>query len=108
MILQYRMTLSWRDLRVQFKNLKQDTFLNTVGRDDAAKIWYPKIVFYNTREMEETMYNDKSVITIHKNGTPVISPLEELQNDHVYKGIENDLILSQVYTTSFTCEYDMA
>ena len=55
MILQYRMTLSWRDLRVQFKNLKQDTFLNTVGRDDAAKIWYPKIVFYNTREMEETM-----------------------------------------------------
>ena len=53
-------------------------------------------------------YNDKSVITIHKNGTPVISPLEELQNDHVYKGIENDLILSQVYTTSFTCEYDMA
>ena len=38
----------------------------------------------------------------------MISPLEELQNDHVYKGIENDLILSQVYTTSFTCEYDMA
>ena len=59
MILQYRMTLSWRDLRVQFKNLKQDTFLNTVGRDDAAKIWYPKIVFYNTREMEETMVGTK-------------------------------------------------
>ena len=55
MILQYRMTLNWRDLRVKFKNLKQDTFLNTVGRDDAAKIWYPQIVFYNTREMEETI-----------------------------------------------------
>ena len=54
MIMQYKMTLTWRDLRVEFKNLKQETFLNTVGRDDAAKIWYPRIVFYNTREMEET------------------------------------------------------
>ena len=54
MIMQYKMTLTWRDLRVEFKNLKQETFLNTVGRDDAAKIWYPRIVFYNTRDMEET------------------------------------------------------
>ena len=38
----------------------------------------------------------------------MISPLQALQNNHVYKGVENDLILSQVYQTSFTCEYDMA
>ena len=55
MVLQYRMTLKWRDLRVKFKNLKQDTFLNTVGKEDAAKVWYPQVVFYNTRTMEETM-----------------------------------------------------
>ena len=55
MILQYSLTLNWRDLRVDFKNLKQDTFLNTVGREDAAKIWYPQVVFYNTRTMEETI-----------------------------------------------------
>ena len=68
MILQYRMTLNWRDLRVTFKNLKQDIFLNTVGRDDAAKVWYPKIVFYNTRGMEETMVTivSKSKVTNNK------------------------------------------
>ena len=55
MILQYSLTLNWRDLRIDFKNLKQDTFLNTVGREDAAKIWYPQVVFYNTRTMEETI-----------------------------------------------------
>ena len=54
MVLQYRMTLMWKDQRLKFRNLKEDTFLNTVGREDAAKIWYPKVVFYNTREMEET------------------------------------------------------
>ena len=54
MSLQYRLTLSWKDSRVAFRNLKKDTFLNTVGNDDAAKIWYPQVVFYNTKDMEET------------------------------------------------------
>ena len=54
MVLQFRMTLRWRDSRVKFRNLKKENFLNTVGREDAAKIWYPQVVFYNTREMEET------------------------------------------------------
>ena len=54
MVLQYRLTLRWRDSRVKFRNLKKKNFLNTVGREDAAKIWYPQVVFYNTREMEET------------------------------------------------------
>ena len=58
MVLQYRMTLRWRDSRVKFRNLKKENFLNTVGREDAAKIWYPQIVFYNTREMEETKVKD--------------------------------------------------
>ena len=52
-------------------------------------------------------YTDKSVITIQQNGTANISPLEIMQNDHIFLGIENELMLSQVYTTSFTCKYDM-
>ena len=54
MVLRYRMTMRWKDPRVQFRNLKKNNFLNTVGREDASKIWYPKAVFYNTRETEET------------------------------------------------------
>lgn len=52
--LKFRITLRWKDSRVDFRNLKGEHFLNTVGRDDAAKIWYPKVTFYNTRGMEET------------------------------------------------------
>ena len=52
-------------------------------------------------------YNDKSVITIQRNGTATVSPLQALQNDHIYSGVNNELILSQIYTTSFTCKYDM-
>ena len=54
MVIQYRITMMWRDSRVQFRNLKGEMFLNTVGNEEATKIWVPKVVFYNTREMEET------------------------------------------------------
>ena len=54
MHLQYRLTLSWRDLRLRYKNLKEQQFLNTVHSDESAKIWTPKLVFYNTEEMVET------------------------------------------------------
>ena len=42
-----------------------------------------------------------------RNGTATVSPMNEIQNDHIYLGIENDLVLSQVYTTSFTCMFGM-
>ena len=44
---------------------------------------------------------------MNRNGTASVSDLDVMQNDHIYSGLENELILSQVYTTSFTCEYDM-
>ena len=54
MVLKYRMTLKWKDSRVEFRNLKQENFLNTLSTDEAGKIWYPRIVFFNTRDTEET------------------------------------------------------
>ena len=54
MELRYKMTLEWRDSRIKFKNLKKETFLNTVSRSDAELIWYPQIVFYNTMDTERT------------------------------------------------------
>ena len=53
-------------------------------------------------------YDDESVISIQRNGTAEISPLEALQNDHMFSGAENELMLSQIYRTKFTCKYDMA
>ena len=54
MVLKYRMTLKWKDSRIEFRNLKEETYLNTLGKDEAGKIWYPRVVFSNTRDTEET------------------------------------------------------
>ena len=54
MDLKYRMTLKWKDSRLRFRNLKKENYLNTLGKDEAGKIWYPRVIFYNTRDTEET------------------------------------------------------
>ena len=129
MTLQYRLSFKWMDSRVKYRNLKSYEYLNTLGSHDAAKIWHPKVVFYNTRNMEKTkvltlpyfygsqdfsfhflnlQYDDDSTITINRNGTASNSPLIELQNNHIYAGDENELVLSGIYTTSFTCKFEMS
>jgi hypothetical protein len=52
-------------------------------------------------------YDEKSVITIARTGQSEPSGLEQLHNNFVYRGKENTLILTRVYTTSFTCKFDM-
>ena len=54
MTLQYQLTLKWKDSRVAFRNLKDMTFLNALNNEDAAKIWYPQVVLYNTENQEKT------------------------------------------------------
>ena len=54
MTLQYTLTLKWMDRRVTFRNLKSETFLNTIDTLDASKMWYPRLLFYNTADKEDT------------------------------------------------------
>ena len=51
---QHELMMSWTDSRLTFWNLKEESYLNTVSSEDAVKVWYPKLQFYNTKEKEET------------------------------------------------------
>ena len=55
MDLRYTMTFKWMDSRIQFKNLKHEPYLNTLRTEEAVGLWYPKVVFFNTRETDETV-----------------------------------------------------
>ena len=73
MVLKYRLTLKWKDSRVKFRNLKQENYLNTLGPDEAGKIWYPKVIFYNTKDTEETKVAYNLSITIKEFFTTLFS-----------------------------------
>ena len=48
----FELTMSWIDPRLTFLNLKKDTTMNIVSPVEAEKMWYPVVVFVNTRKMD--------------------------------------------------------
>ena len=66
-------TAEWKDPRLTFYNLKTDTTLNELEREEATYIWVPDILFMNIRAME-----DKKIYTFAKTyieRNPIIAPL---------------------------------
>ena len=59
--LQYHLVLTWRDPRLKFRNLKKDTHQNS-GADN---IWYPKLVFFNTMEKDDTKVIENEIISLN-------------------------------------------
>ena len=48
----FKVTMTWIDPRLSFLNLKNDTSMNIVAPKEAMKIWYPVVMFINTRKMD--------------------------------------------------------
>ena len=63
--IQFTTNLKWREAQLRFKNLKKERFLNTVSTKDAEKIWYPKLLFFNTRYKVTTTVNTIAVQSWH-------------------------------------------
>ena len=51
---QFVLSLSWKDPRITYRNLKEEDYLNKVNLDEFEKIWRPVVVFYNTQHREKT------------------------------------------------------
>ena len=52
--LQFEIMLEWIDYRLDFNNLKEQTYLNALTEEDKKNIWLPIVVFDNTDQKETT------------------------------------------------------
>ena len=83
--------LSWRDSRLQFKNLQHNIGRNLLSDDEKDKkkgIWSPTVVFKNTNEKHESKVDEKTYIKI--NGywgtrSHTFAPLSDHENAILYK-----------------------
>ncbi len=106
--LQLEVTLNWYDGRLAMYNLKDDTDLNTLTTEERDSIWIPQVVFFNTEEKISTLSDEKSYLTVAKFGSYKRSNVAHLDNAFVYKGRDNPLSISRVYSSKFLCKFDMA
>ena len=50
-------------------------------------------------------YDEKSLMYVSRYGNHTVSPIEEVHNNHLYSGSENELTISRVFATTFSCEF---
>ena len=99
--------LSWRDERLTMLNLKEDEDLNTLTPEFRSKLWMPEVVFYNTEEKLESLNDGKAFATIRRDGSFTRSDEQALRNSYIFRGEDNPITLSRVYSAPYLCNFNM-
>ena len=105
--LKFKITLQWRDARLTFYNIKPDEKMNSLTLDEQLAIWTPTIVFWNTKQQLRTANDKNTFASVRQEGNGSIIGKEVNEDIHQFRGDENLLTISRVYSIQFFCEYDM-
>ena len=106
--LKFRLSLNWKDARVSFYNIKADEALNSLTLEEQLSLWTPSIVYWNTEQQLKTINDKNSFGSIRRDAKGSIIDRTVNEDIEVYKGEENEIILSRVYSIKFYCNYQMA
>ena len=101
---------AWIDPRLVYKNLKRNTDLNVLSEDETDAIWTPQIVFYNTKGKEESVADERTILSVIPGEQFKFERTDQttFENIYMFQGGENNLKLSKTHDTKFLCQYDMA
>ena len=111
--LQFQITLTWKENRVKYQNLKTETSLNTLTMEDIKTIWLPLIVYDNTDQKEVTRlgmdWEWATIVTVTRNLTNNFyrSGLDQVDEAEIFEGAEHKLTMEQMYTWEFQCKYQL-
>ena len=109
--LQFQISVWWKENRVKYQNLKEETSLNILTEDDFNRIWLPLIVFDNTDQKETTRlgmdWEWATRVTVTREGNFTRSEIEEVDEVEIFEGDENRLTMNQTYTWEFQCQYEL-
>ncbi len=96
------------DGRLVMRDLNEDKDLNTLTLASRQNIWIPQVIFYNTEIKRETLNDEKAFATVARQATYQRRNDSYLHNAYLYKGSENPITLTRVYSAKFICDYDMS
>ena len=106
--LKFKISLQWMDARVSFYNIKSDENMNSLSMEEQLALWTPTIVFWNTEEQLKTVNDRNTFASVRRLGKGSLIAREVNEDIEVFKGSENEITISRVYSIKFFCEYQMA
>ena len=110
--LQFEITLEWKENRATYHNLKDETSLNALTDEEINTLWLPYVVYDNTDmkeavQLEQGMVRVKTTVVVTREGSFTRSGLEVTDETEIFNGRDNTLVMSQTYTKSFQCLYNL-
>ena len=107
---QFKITLTWRDQRVSFYNLKHDKSLNALNSNETNQIWLPLLFYVNTDDKDTTRLGLDweewfTSVEVKREGDFTRSGFDQVDEAEVFAGSENSLRMEQVYKRKFQCQY---
>ena len=111
--IQFSITLKWKENRAIYQNLKFEKTLNALEKEDCGKLWLPEVIYENTDQKDTTRLGDgnwewATRVVVDRQGNFTRSRLDDVDEIELFKGVENNLIMSQTYTREFQCSYDFS
>ena len=95
--LQFQISLSWKENRLIYHNLKKQTSLNALTSGDIKTIWLPRVVYDNTDQKEVTRLGVEwewaTDVTVTREGNFTRSGVEELDEAEISEDAKNGLTM---------------
>ena len=104
---EFSVSLTWRDPRLQFANLRQSSASNLMSPTEKISIWFPSFVFRNTKKRIKSLIDEESVMLVIRRGEPGKSDITNTENKLLYKGNENPIRYERYYSLLFKCDYQL-
>ena len=109
--IQFEISMKWTENRATYHNLKEKDSLNALQKRDFEKLWLPEVIYENTDQKESTRLGEfgagewKTRVIVKREGTQTPIGSNSVDETQIFKGSENSLVMSQVYTHPFQCNY---
>ena len=88
----FKLSMEWRDSRVEFLNLRENSKRNLLSKTEKHSLWTPSLVFYNTLNEEETLLDYYSNLFVRKEGGFVYAKPVVVDETRIFKGSENIIL----------------
>ena len=106
--LKFGIHLEWKDHRLMYHNLKNESVKNILNKEEVSRMWVPTLIFENTDDNEFVEVDKHSEIMIKRMGIPFLSSIKEADEIYKYMGSENPIAFEEIYTKTFRCNYQLS
>ena len=86
--LQFQISLTWKENRATYFNLKAKTALNALEESEIQSVWLPDVIYDNTDQKESTQLGYwKTSVTITKEGNFTMADTDVVDEAEIFKGM---------------------